>query len=336
MDDQKARITINEVARLSGVAKSTVSRVLNNSGFVSAKTRKKVMEVVEQYHYVPNSMARELGTPFTRSIGIFLNDLQNPYFSELLSGAEEVVSARKYFPFICIASNEEREAFYVEEMLKRRVGGVIFLSALIHDRELIGRLIKNTRALSVQSDVPGIPQIDCTNYEGTYDVMQYLLSLGHKKIAYINSYGKSRVLHQRFEAYRDSLLNHKIPLEKDYIRSIPKNGSGYECAEALMALPSPPSAIHCCNDFIAAGVYRYLTEKEFKIPGDVSLSGFDDLPHATIMRPTLTTVFQPMKEMGRRAAEMLIDLLEGREEEKEDRVFSTSLLIRESTAPPSR
>lgn len=116
---KKTYLTIDDIAAMAGVSKSTVSRVLNNSGFVSEKTRTKVMDIVEANHYIPNSMARELGRTSTQSIGIFIGNISNSYYSEILSGAEAAINRSAFFPFICVVSNERREEFYVQEMLKR-------------------------------------------------------------------------------------------------------------------------------------------------------------------------------------------------------------------------
>ena len=198
---KKTYLTIDDIAAMAGVSKSTVSRVLNNSGFVSEKTRTKVMDIVEANHYIPNSMARELGRTSTQSIGIFIGNISNSYYSEILSGAEAAINRSSFFPFICVVSNERREEFYVQEMLKRRTSGILFASMTIYNLDAIAQLLRSTHAVSIQTDIPHVPRIDCENRLGTQRIVEHLIALGHQKIAFLTFQNPTMVLSQRFEGY---------------------------------------------------------------------------------------------------------------------------------------
>lgn len=337
-ENKKNYLTIEDIASMAGVAKSTVSRVLNNSGFVSEKTRKKVMDIVEAHHYVPNGMARDLGRTTTKSIGIFIGDISNQYFSEILAGAEAVINRSSFFPFICLVSSERREEFYVREMLKRRVSGILFASATIHNPTLIAQLLHSTCAVSIQTDIPDVQRIDCENFSGTYRIIRHLISLGHRRIAFINSYGQGFVLKQRLQGYHQALADHKIPFCPDYLKTADRASSGYQAVNDLLALPNPPTAIHCCNDHIAVGAYQALHNQNIHIPEQISLTGFDAIPNTLLMEPQLTTVSQPLHQMGATAAEMLIAQINSGEEPStvsSPILFPTEILLRGSTAPPN-
>ena len=336
--DKKAYLTIEDIAALAGVSKSTVSRVLNNSGFVSDATRKKVMRVVSSHHYVPNGFARDLGRTTTKSIGIFVGDISNQYFSEILAGAEAVISRSAYFPFICLVSNARREEFYIREMLKRRVSGVLFASTGIYNPDMITQLLQTTSAISIQTDIPGIPYIDCDNLGGTYRIIQHLISLGHERIAFINSFGETSVLEHRYQGYCNALSDHGIPLNPQYVRRADRTSNGYQAVIDLLNLPEPPTAIHCCNDHIAMSAYQALRSRGFSIPHQISLTGFDALSPTLLMEPQLTTVSQPLHKMGTTAAEMLIAKIEASQplpDPSSPILFPTEILLRGSTAPPS-
>lgn len=331
----KIHLTIDDIARLAGVAKSTVSRVLNNSGAVSEKTRQKVMDVVQENNFVPNVMARDLSRQETKTIGIFVSDISNQYFAEIIEGAEQIITRANYLPMICLASNPRREDFYIGELLRHRVSGVVVASTAIHNKQNVQRLVQNTKVISIQSDVENVRRIDCTNEKGTYAIISHLLSLGHTKIAYINPQGATSSLEERSLGFEKAMAAFGVPIQEIYTKQIESDKNGYVCAKELLALPCPPTAIHCANDHTAAEAYRAIIDSGLSIPSDISLTGFDNLPNSLLLTPQLTTVAQPIRKMGATAAELLVqDAISGnRPKTKEPIVFETELLVRGSTGP---
>lgn len=331
---KKTYLTIDDIAAMAGVSKSTVSRVLNNSGFVSEKTRTKVMDIVEANHYIPNSMARELGRTSTQSIGIFIGNISNSYYSEILSGAEAAINRSAFFPFICVVSNERREEFYVQEMLKRRTSGILFASTTIYNLDAIAQLLRSTHAISIQTDIPHVPRIDCENRLGTQRIVEHLIALGHQKIAFLTFQNPTMVLSQRFEGYCRALEEHDLPVDPRYVKRLDRVSSGYQAVLELLSQENPPTAIHCCNDHIAESAYQALRNYGVSIPGDISLTGFDAVSNTLLMEPQLTTVSQPLQKMGEKAVEMLLLQLSSPAQVPESYRFPTEILLRGSTAPP--
>ncbi|MGI6663992.1 MAG: LacI family DNA-binding transcriptional regulator [Christensenellaceae bacterium] len=335
MKKENSHITIEDIANLAGVAKSTVSRVINNSGAVSQKTRDKVMAVIDAHQFVPNVMASDLGRQLTSSIGIFIGDISNQYYTEILAGLESAVSAYDYFPFICLAINEKRESFYVQEMLRRRVSGVVVASTNIYDMSLFENLAQTTTVVTIQTDIPGTIKIDCTNEAGTFEMINTLISLGHQKIAYLDSSGENAVLEARKSGYLKALSAHNLPRVMAYEKTAAPFENGYHVTQALLALSERPTAIHAANDHLAAGAYLALRDAGLHIPEDISLSGFDGLQSSSLMSPPLSTVVQPIHEMGKTAITTLFSLLQEEAPQVSSPIlFPTELLLRGSIAPP--
>ncbi len=324
-------LTIRDIARLSGVSKSTVSRIINNTGYVKESTREIVEKVISEHSYTPNISAKELSLSRSDTIGIFIGDISNQYFQEILRGAESVISGSSYFPFICLAGTERRQNLYIEELMKRRVAGVIFSSAYIYDEDAILGLVNSTRAISVQTDIKGIPNIDIDNYSAAYEMGQLLISKGHRKIGYIDSYNTIHSLSERLRGFKDALRDGGLD-EGSLVCTV--TDSRYHSRDAARDLLSDRSitAIQCANDHISADAYQVIGEMGLRIPDDISLSGFDGLPLDDLMQPKLTTVKQPLYEMGKLAAEKLIELIENGGAGTEDMILGHELIEGQSVS----
>ncbi len=209
----KKILTISDIARLSGVAKSTVSRVLNNSGFVSPETKAKVNAVIEQYNYVPNAQARSLSQSQTNMIAVFIGDMSNQYFSELFRGIESEIISSRFFPVVCTSTNKIRQELYVDEMLKRRVSGAIFASSDIYNKEKLEFFASQVPCVSIQTYLDNVPIIGVDDVEGGYNMGKYLLSMGHRKFGYIHGRNFTS-LDDRFQGFKRALREAGIP-EKD-------------------------------------------------------------------------------------------------------------------------
>lgn len=330
-------VTIEDIARLSGVAKSTVSRVINNSGSVSEATRKKVMKIVNNFQYVPNTMARDLVLKSTKSIGIFIGDISNQYYIEVLKGAEEAANKLGYFPLICITTSREKEIFYIEEMIRRRTSGIVIVSTSITERKLVEKAAKQMKVVSLQADIEGVSRIDVTDKSGTYDIINYLIILGHKKIAYLDFIPSTYVLENRLSGYLEALQKNNIPTRSEYIKKcFLQEHSVFTRTMELLNMEDRPTAIHCANEQIALDAYMAIREKGLKIPEDISLTGFDNLPISRLMLPQLTTVSQPIRKMGASAIELLVNLINKTDVHSNDNslVFPTEILLRGSTSYP--
>lgn len=302
-------LTIRDIARIAGVSKSTVSRVINKQYGVNEKTRIKVEKAIIEYSYTPNNTARELSSSRSDSIGIFIGDISNQYYQEILRGAESVISHSSFFPIICLTASPRRQALYIEELKQRRIRGMIFASSYIYDNESMSALLNSTTAVSVQTDLPGIPKTDIDNFAASYDIAKYLIDKGHREMGYIDSYNQIDTLKKRLEGFQKALSDHGIPVSSLHYVVSDENYHGYDPVMDLLKNKNI-TAIHCSNDHLTMDAYSAIRDSGLTIPSDISLTGFDDLPIDRLLIPKLTRIHQPLYEMGQTAAEKLIRMIE--------------------------
>lgn len=331
------RITINDIAKMAEVSVSTVSRVLNNSSEVSKATRRKILKVIEDVNFTPNEMARGLVTKTSKTIGLLIPDILNPFYAELIKGVEDVVSKYGFSLFLCITDQvPEKEEYYINEMLKRRNNGLIIMSTCISNKEVLTKAKKAMEIVSIQADIEDVDSIGVTDEQGTYEIINYLISLGHEKIAFIGYMFGLTPIRNRLLGYKKALGEHGIPIRDEFVIEGDILGNpGYSMAKRLLELDDRPTAVHCMNEYIASGTYLAINESSLKIPDDISLTGFDNLNASRLMTPQLTTVAQPVYSMGEVAAELLIkNILEGSKSIRQSIVLPTKLLVRGSAAAP--
>ncbi len=338
MSEHERHYTMNDIAKKAHVSLSTVSRVLNNSAPVKRETRKAVLDAIKEFDFIPNALARGLATNTSKSIGFIIPEVLNPFYPELLQSVEEVASANGFYLELYVTKMDpERERYYFNEMISRRTGGVIFICSRINDLEYIKKVKKKINIVSIQSDIPGVDFVDTESRKGTYKVIEHLIGLGHKKIAFIGYRLDIRSLDDRLKGYKDALADYGMDIRDEYI--LDGGGlddSGYTMAKKLLTLKDPPTAIHCFNEYLVTGAYRAVNELKLKIPEDISITGMDNLKIARILNPPLTTVAQPVESMGRIATELLIkNIVSGNIGIHQKIILPTELIIRSSTAPPS-
>lgn len=328
-------VLMSDVAHSVGVSVSTVSRVLNNQPSVSEKTRKKVEKAIKELHYIPDENARTLLRRTSKTIGFLIPDISNQYYAEVFKGTQEVMLKAGYSIFLTMTGYEEKnENASLREMSGRGVDGLIFMS-FYHVNDDTIRLIGKTNVVAIQTTIPNVNMIETTDDAGEADAVEHLIALGHTKIAFVSHDLKTP--RKRFRGYASALEKHGIPLRSDYlVDGYTPDTLGYEATKQLLALPDPPTSIAFINDFTACGAYVAVREKGLRIPQDISLVGFDDLQVAQILDPPLTTVHQPIREMGRSAAQMLLNNMQGYNGTRKTILLPTELVVRGSTAPPRR
>ncbi|AZR74832.1 hypothetical protein BBF96_05275 [Anoxybacter fermentans] len=329
---------MDEVAKLAGVSKATVSRVLNKSDLVQPETREKVIWAMEKLNYKPNMIARYLRKQETELIGIILPDMSNPFYSKVLKGIEEV--AYKFgYDVVLMNTNysEEREKNSFKTLLERRAEGVLFMCHRLDNEKMkwleeftlpsviISRTIRNNHK---------IPFVNIDNVQGGYDATRYLISLGHRKIAMISGpFDDENSSLDRIAGYIKAISEANIPFNDHYL----KEGdftfvTAEKLVKELLTLPDPPTAIFAVSDETAIGAIRGALDLGYKVPEDLSIIGFDNLEIASYYNPTLTTIAQPMTEMGRRATQILINIIEKRLIKELQVILPHKLIVRESTA----
>lgn len=334
-------LTITDVAKNAGVSVSTVSRVINGSTLVGKKTKVKVQKIIDEMNYIPNEMARGLIKRTSRTAALIIPDISNPFFTELIHGVEDVLNAQGYSMILCNSNfDHKKEKAYIMEMAERRVNGLIIISVFMQDSDLINRLNKTAmRIVAIQTNIEGIDRVNTNDYKGMTEAIEHLIGLGHRKIAYLCM--DTRV-ETRLNAYKDALKRHDIPFEKDYIVEYDfgkglKTNLGYSMTKKLLELPEPPTAIQALNDHIAFGAYMAVLEKGLEIPKDISIVGFDNVNMAKLLNPALTTVSQPIYELGEAGGELLIkSIINGPDHIQKEIVLPTQLIIRKSTDVPRK
>ncbi len=328
-------MTLLDIARQLGLSVSTVSRALTRPDMVAAPTRERVLELVERQGYQPNAIARSLQKGVTRSVGLIVSDIQNPFYSGVTKAIERVASSNGYTTVICNADEDlTKEANALRLLAQLQVAGVIYASSGYDAESLreLGRWGVPTVAIDRATSLQTADSVLVDNLRGSREATEYLLDLGHTRIATIAGPTSLTTGRDRLEGYRQALLDrgiHEIPA---YVQIGDfKEASGRESAERLLSLQVPPTALFVANNEMAAGVIDLLRERRVRIPGDMSLLSFDDARWARYLEPPLTVVAQPTEEIGSIAAQLLFERLAGRTAPRA-RVLRSHLIIRGSCA----
>lgn len=330
------RATIRDVATHAGVSHQTVSRVINGSPNVATGTRERVLQTISALGYVPSPMARGLISNRTHSIGIVAEDISDQTFARWVAGAERAARARGFYLMIGSVEPEEDERGYLRLMLERRVEGLLLARphAAVDLRDLERLAKAGVPIVSIGSSrVPGIV-VDVDNRQGGYDATRHLLEQGHRAIATFVGPAEWPSSEARHEGYRAALAEAGIPYDEALVERAADWGleSGREAAGRLCKKGARFTALFAHSDLIALGAIRELRLSGQAVPGDVSVVGYDDLPVAPYMDPPLTTVRQPMEELGALAATLLLDQLAGEAPVTGDQLLPAELITRDSVA----
>jgi LacI family transcriptional regulator len=332
------RPTIRQIADLAGVSIATVSRVLNGRGDVSDETRDLVSRVIRENGYTANRNARGLSAGRTGLVGILVPLVYPAYFSAILAGAAEALSERNLQIVLSPTGHQhDREVSVLDRLHGLTDGALIILPEESSD-ELERLLDSGYRFVVLDPLMPldeRIPSVSAAHMSGADQAMRHLLELGHRRIAQITGPRGWLATEDRRRAYRAALAAAGVPPDRALeVEAEPEIPPGREAAEYLLDLPEPPTAIFGFNDNIAIGAIQAARARGLRVPEDLSIVGFDDVEHATIVTPELTTVRQPLAEMGRTAVSLLIRLLERQRFETLHVELATRLVVRDSTAPP--
>lgn len=340
---KKKPVTIKEIAKEAGVSIATVSMIFNKKDQnISVATREKVLKIAKEKNYIPNSIARSLVTRHTKTLGLILPDIVNPFFPEIARGAEDRARESKYSIIICNTDDHlDQEDKYIDTLLEKMVDGIIFAHSA--DRKDGTRGLDRCRVPIVLIDrdydiskVMGKVLID--NCKASYKGVKYLLEKGYKKIAYIAGSMNTQTAKDRLEGYKEALLEKGVKYDENYVKiGAYKSQWGTEATNQLLKENISFDAIFCGNDLIAIGAIKALKRAHLKVPKDVGVMGFDDIQMASMVEPELTTIKQPNYEMGYRAAQMLIEAIEEEKQTKDKSleqrkiILDTELIVRNSS-----
>jgi LacI family transcriptional regulator len=330
-------VTIKDVAREASVSVATVSRVLNGAAVVRAETARRIRDVAHALHYTPHSGARSLITRRTHTIGVLLPDLYGEFFSEIIRGIDEAARATNHHILVSRAYAGRSEIEEAIRAMRGRVDGVVVMSPDV-DKSSLANAPANLPIILLCSAVRGggFDSVTIQNYRGAREIISWLVSLGHRRIAIINGAPGTLDASERLRGYRVALkqagIRHAPPLEQDGEFT---EAGGYAATRTLIETSPRPTAIFAANDSMAIGALSALREAGLRVPEDVSVAGFDDIPLARYMDPPLTSVRVPIAELGGRAMDMLLNAIAHKNSHKRRRIsLRTSLIVRSSCGAP--
>jgi DNA-binding LacI/PurR family transcriptional regulator len=333
-----SRAAIGDVAARAGVSIATVSRVLNGRPDVAPATREMVMRHVRDLGYARSRNARALAGKRTGLIGLLVPFAQNNYFSAIIEGAGEAAYERDARLVLCPTHHrKDREASMLDQLMHSDTDGSLLIAPLESLAELRQLQRLGSPFVVIDPSMPldeDIPVMSAANWAGARRATEYLISLGHTRIGVITGPGAACASVDRLAGYHSALHSAGLPIMPDYVREgdFAIDG-GYGAALELLALPNAPTAIFAMNDNMAVGVLHAARARNLRVPDDLSVVGFDDVDVAMMVTPTLTTISQPLQEMGRLAITVLYRQINGQPLDANRIELSTKLIVRGSTAP---
>jgi DNA-binding LacI/PurR family transcriptional regulator len=335
--------TLADVAKEAGVVAMTASRAINHSGYVSDEVRARVLKAARRLRYSPNILARQLKLRRLNTVGVVLPDVSNPFSTELLEGMKSILDERGYTVFVTTTGRRvDQEVSGIRALVNHRVDGLLIATrgtrigdALVRDLAQHGPPI-----VTIGRPVEGVA-LDCVtadHWQGAFDAVSHLIQLGHVRIGFIGISHHDRHTLRRFQGYEAALEANAIKPMTRYVvgpsiaPAFATQEDGYLAMTQLLSLKHPPTAVFARNDFAAIGALRAAHQAGLRVPQDIAIAGFDNIPLAAYTTPTLTTVQQPIAEQGHIAAQLLLDRIEGRATNKNVlHSIGCQLIVREST-----
>ncbi|WP_326553175.1 LacI family DNA-binding transcriptional regulator [Micromonospora sp. NBC_01813] len=334
---QRRKVSSHDIARLAGVSQSTVSRVLNNHPRITAVTRNRVMAAMEQLRYTPNAAARTLITGRSQLIGLVVSNITNPFYPQLIEAI--VATAAEHDYNVVLGNTQEsprRQLDYLKLLVEHQVDGAILTSALQSGSDDLHRVIRaGTPVVLVNRTLSGgeLDSVHIDNRRGGALATQHLIRLGHRRIAFAGGREDTSTNRLRLDGYRQAMSESGIEIDPALVvHGDFTHLSGGITAHRLLAVGQPPTAVVCADDVIAFGCIDALHDRRVRVPEDVAVVGFDDVPVAALKGIGLTTVRQPAPEMGRRAFDLLLRRITGEDPARPpvEEVLPAELVIRDT------
>lgn len=330
------KITMLDIAKKAGVSKATVSMVLNKRDHcISEETKQKILKLAKELNYIPNSLARGLSTKKTGTIGIILPDITNPFFASIARAIEDSANLLGYNVMFCNADNEiDKELEYIKLLISKLVDGVIFIAGG-ESKSSVEMLKSNNipfvlvdRYMESYKDEYGVYLL---NEAGVIQGIEYLYNKGNRRIAFVKGHEHLQISNERLKGYKRAMNKYDIYDEKLIFKGDFNIEGGIKATEAILKDLGKVDAIFYSNDIMALGGMKVLLRKGFKIPEDIRIMGFDNIDICEIFEPELTTIAQPIYDMGRESCKLLIDVINNLSIEKKQIYFDTELIIRKTT-----
>jgi LacI family transcriptional regulator len=331
--------TQEDVARLAGVSRATVSYVVNDvpDARVPDGTRQRVLDAVHELGYEPDARAQSLRSGSTNTIALIIPDLSNPHFCEYATGIEEAARACGYHLLISSTTmNDDYAVDFFRDLARRRFDGLIIASSFILESDdaqsTLSRIRKRGLPVVELTEIYGVDSISADYSETTRELMSYLLSLGHRRIGLIYGMGGHQLGQDRLKPYLEALRDSDIGKDDDLIVECgPTIEDGYQAALRLLELDHRPTALIAINDLLAMGAVRAAADLDLQVPEDLSLVGYDNIPMASYLVPRLTTVTKDARTLGRKAFDLLMARIQDPDLPRQQIHCPTRLIIREST-----
>lgn len=330
--------TVKEVCKLAGVSTATVSRTLKNPERVSAKTRERVFKAMQESGYRPNMLASSVKTGKSNALVVLVPNLTNPFFLKIIQGIEQAAQEKGYSVLLGDTQGEpERENEIASMVLSNRADGLIHLDHSFPFSKSDAHLADRVPVVSVCERIKGekeFPVIELDNYAATRSLARHLVNYGHRKFGIIAGQEDSRIHRDRLAGIKGVFAHEEIPFDDEMIVGGAYSIEvGQEGARELMDKPNRPTAIFCFNDDIAIGAIFELKKLGYRVPEDVSVVGFDNIKVTAFMDPPLTTIDQPAHEMGRKAVEVVLQIINDIPLKRNREIFPFNILERESSGP---
>ncbi len=344
MKTAKKKTSIKDIAREADVSISTVSHVINKSKYVSEETQEKVRKAIKKLDYRPNIIARSLRTRKTKTIGVMLPDIAQPFFAQVVRGMEQAAKIRNYTLVLgCTFYDLEEEKKQINSLIDQSIDGLVFFCGYdsydhikeVHENHV--PVVVVDRELSDKS----IPSVLIDNKLAMQSAVEYLIGNGHSEIGYITfPFGNQTTIKRRYQGYLNALKKNNLKINKDYIviddsMRLNELQATYEIMKTKIANNMLPTAFAVLADFLAIGLIKALKELNFHVPENISVIGFNNESICEFSDPPLTTVKQPKKLMGSTAVNLLLDIIEGKEVVNKNIFLPTEIIVRKTVAPPN-
>lgn len=329
-------VTIKDVAKMSGVSISTVSRVINNSKPVSSDIRDRVLKVIKETGYVPNPVARSLVTKKSNMIGVIVPDISNMFIADLLNGVEDIGRMYDYDIVLCTTYGDpDKELKYINLLKSKQAAGIILVTGNVEQSHVDAIEISNIPAVYISKNAKDFDvfSVSINHFDAAYEMTKFLLDKGKDRISFIRASAEDNIEDsERYQGFKKALEESGRELDKSLVLQGDETvNSGYALTKKLIDEKNLPQAIFASGDEMAIGVVDALLDNNIKIPEEVSVAGYDDTRIASMIRPSLTTVKQPIFDMGAVSARIIVKLIANQHVEQKNTVLPYSIVERQST-----
>ena len=328
------RVTIKDVAKAANVAIGTVSRFLNNNGYVSNEATARIKTAIEDLDFIPSSAARSMINKKSSIIGITVPEINNPFLADLVVRLEATLSKMNYSIMLCNNKYSSlKVANFIDDLIMRNAEGLILVATDIDDEVLEKKMKNFLRPIFIGHKRAGFDSICIGDYDSSYQLTKHLISLDHKRIGFIGYNENARQTMIRVEGYCAALEDAGLHVLKELmLQSCAGHSDGYLLAKQLLSMKDRPSAMIAINDFYAVHAYAAIADAGIRVGDDISIAGFDDILMAKFISPPLTTVRCDCQELVDRSIDLLLDMIEGEHEASPtELMLSSHLVLREST-----